>query len=180
MKLIVGLGNPGKKYENTRHNIGFLLVDKYLGDVSFKDKFSALFYKTTIYGEDVIFIKPTTFMNLSGDSVIKFVNYYNINIEDILIIQDDIDMNVGTYKLKKNSSSGGHNGIKSIENVLKTNSFLRLKIGVLNEYKKDTIDFVLGSFNKDELDKIYNLDTNKVIDLFIKSNGEDILNTYKG
>lgn len=180
MKLIVGIGNPGKNYENTRHNVGFSIVDKYLKDISYKEKFNSLYEKRNILGEDVIFIKPLTFVNLSGESVIKFVNYYDIKIDDILIIQDDLDMLIGTYKLKKNSSSGGHNGIKSIEKVLRTKDFARLKIGILNEGKSNVIDFVLGKFSKEDKDAIEKIDTNKIIDLFIKDGFEQTINKYKG
>lgn len=118
-------------------------------------------------------------MNLSGDAVIKFINYFDIEIKDILIIQDDLDMSVGTYKLKKNTSSGGHNGIKSIEDVLKTNEFARLKIGILNEKKYDVIDFVLGKFSKEEKDIIKKIDTNKIIDMFISEGFEQTIDKYK-
>lgn len=179
MKLIVGLGNPGKKYDNTRHNIGFMLVDKYLSNPGYKDKFNADYYKTVIFGEDVIFIKPKTYMNLSGDSVLKFVKYYDVDINNVLVIQDDLDMIVGTFKLKRSSSAGGHNGIKSVISNLNTNEFARLKIGVLNETKSDTIDFVLGSFSKDDLNKINLIDTNFIIDLFIKEGFEQAIKKYK-
>lgn len=180
MKLIVGLGNPGKKYENTRHNIGFILVDQYLGNIKFSDKFNSLYYKTVINNVDVIFIKPQTFMNLSGDSVIKFVNYFNIKLCDILIIHDDLDMMCGTFKLKSNSSSGGHNGIKSIQSSLNTIDVPRLKVGILNEYKKDTNDFVLGNFSKVEINKILKNNLNNVVDMFISYDFEYTINNYKG
>ena len=110
MKMVVGLGNPGKDYKNTRHNVGYLVLDKYLPDVDWKEKFNGMYYIKTINGEKVLFVKPLTYMNLSGDCVVKFVNYYDIEIKDILVIQDDLDLKVGTYKLKKDSSAGGHNG----------------------------------------------------------------------
>ncbi len=180
MKLIVGIGNPGKEYENTRHNIGFDIIDKYLGNISYKEKFNALYEKRNVSGEEVIFIKPLTYVNLSGDAVIKFVNYFDIDINDILVIQDDLDMTVGTYKLKKSSSSGGHNGIKSIEKVLKTNEFARLKIGILNKNKNNVVDFVLGKFSKEDKENISNIDTNNIINLFINDGFEKALNNYKG
>ncbi len=179
MKLIVGLGNPGEKYNNTRHNVGFMVLDNYINTDSWKEKNNALFIKKNIGKEEVIFIKPTTFMNLSGDSVIKYVNYYKINITDILIIQDDLDMQFGTYKLKKDTSSGGHNGIKSIESVLKTNSFARLKIGIKTSKEIDVIDFVLSKFSKEEKEEIFKTDYNKIIDMFIKEGFEKTINSYK-
>lgn len=168
MKLVVGLGNPGKNYDKTRHNVGFLLIDKYLGDVLYKDKFNGLFYKTIIGSEEVIFLKPTTFMNLSGECVVKYMNYFDIEIEDLLIIQDDLDMNVGTFKIKRNSSSGGHNGIKSIEQHLKSKDTIRFKVGINSDKKNVVNDFVLGKFSKEENDLIDNIDSNKIIDMFIK------------
>ena len=99
MKLIIGLGNPGKDYQNTRHNVGFLILDNYLGNVDWKEKFNALYFEKRINNEKVIFVKPLTFMNLSGNAVVKYVNYYNVNIDDILVIQDDLDLPFSTYKL---------------------------------------------------------------------------------
>lgn len=176
MKLIVGLGNPGKQYDNTRHNIGFMILDKYLGNVSYKSKFNGLYYEKS----GVIFLKPQTYMNNSGECVSKFVKYYNINIEDIMVIQDDLDIAIGKFKFKTNSSSGGHNGIKSIINHLHTDAFFRLKIGILNDKKDDVIDFVLGRINKSDLDKI---DFNKLcdsIDAFINNDSVYVMNNFCG
>ena len=105
MKLIVGLGNPGKEYEYTRHNIGFMVLDAYLGNVKWKTKNNALYYEKSINNEKYIFIKPLTFMNLSGEAVIKYVNYYNVDIKDVLVIHDDLDLPIGSFRLKENSSS---------------------------------------------------------------------------
>lgn len=180
MKLIVGLGNPGNDYNNTRHNIGFMVVDKYLGDVKFKKKFNGLYYETIINGDKIIFLKPQTFMNNSGDCVSKFVNYYNIDSHDILVIHDDLDLNIGVCKFKINSSSGGHNGIKSIINYLGNNSFFRMKLGIKTDKKNDIIDFVLGKFSKSEIESF---DFNKfinAIDDFIKYDNEYVMNKYNG
>ena len=167
MKLIVGLGNPGKEYDNTRHNIGFMIVDNYLGDVKFTEKFDGLIYEKNINGEKVIFLKPLTYMNNSGMSVIKVVNYYDIDVHDILVIHDDLDLDFNTIKIKSNSSSGGHNGIKSIINNLGSQEFDQFKFGISNEYKNDVIDFVLGKFSKEELSNIDYGYLNKVIDTYI-------------
>ena len=151
MKLVVGLGNPGREYKNTRHNIGFMVLDYYLGKVAWKNKMESNFYSTTINNEEVIFIKPLTYMNLSGMAVSKVVKFYKIKMEDILIIQDDLDLKIGTYKIKKNSSSGGHNGIKSIISELNSEEFLRLKIGIGKNPLMPTDKYVLAKIPDDEL-----------------------------
>ena len=112
MKLIVGLGNPGKEYENTRHNIGFMVLDYYADNNNWKEKWNSLYTELNMNGEKILLIKPLTYMNLSGHAVIQFINFYKIELKDILIIQDDLDLAVGKYRLKTNSSNGGHNGIK--------------------------------------------------------------------
>jgi len=180
MKLIVGLGNPGKEYENTRHNVGFMIVDHYLGSDEWKEKFKALYCEKRINGEKVLFVKPLTFMNLSGDAVVQFVHYYDIDINDILVIQDDMDITFGSFKLKKDSSDGGHNGIKSIINRLGTQGFSRLKVGLSHDKSMDTRDYVLGRFSKEDLDKFNEMqDTfNKIINCFIKEGIERTMNIY--
>ena len=101
MKLIVGLGNPGKEYANTRHNIGFMVLDAYLGEVKWSSKFNGLYYQTTVGGEKYIFLKPQSYMNLSGGVVKKYADYFKITFEDILIIQDDLDLELGKLRIKK-------------------------------------------------------------------------------
>lgn len=176
MKLVVGLGNIGSEYDNTRHNIGFMVLDNYLGDVIWKNDFKSLSYKVMINGENVIFIKPSTFMNLSGDAVRYFVNYYHIDLNNLLVIQDDMDLPIGKVRIKFNSSSGGHNGIKSINEALGSNSYLRLKIGI-SKTRFDTVNYVLGKFSCEELDILSDslLVCNKVIDGFISGHGNDYL-----
>ena len=178
MKLVVGLGNPGKEYLNTRHNIGFMYLD-YIFDNKFvfNKKFNAMEYIFSENGEKIIVIKPYTFMNSSGDSVIKYVNYYRIDISSILVIQDDLDMPVGKIKLLYNHGDGGHNGIKSIINSLNGKSFLRLKIGISKTSDIDTKDFVLGNFNVDELSKVKNSfeKLSSFIDDFIYFKNRDLL-----
>lgn len=180
MKLIIGLGNPGKEYQNTRHNVGFLALDSYLGDCEWKEKFNALYHEERIHGTKVIFVKPLTFMNLSGDAVVKFVNYYDVNIDDILVIHDDLDLPFLTYKLKKNSSDGGHNGIKSIINRLGTQGFARLKVGVSHDKSIDTKDYVLGVFSKKEKEGLLAMqqDFNGIIESFITDGIEKTMNIY--
>lgn len=172
MKLIVGLGNPGLEYKKTRHNIGFnvldLLTDKY--NISFTEnkKFNALEAITNINNEKVIFIKPLSFMNLSGNVVIKYINYYNVDLDDLFVIHDDLDMPLGKIRIAYDSSSGGHNGIKNIIDNLNSQKFLRLKIGISNDKTLDTKDYVLGKFSKEEeetLDNTYSKLMNIVNDL---------------
>lgn len=169
MKLIVGLGNPGREYKNTRHNVGFMALDTYLGKVNWKIKMEANFYSTQINDEQVIFIKPLTYMNLSGIAVKKVVDFYNIDVKDILVIQDDLDIDFGNFKVKKNSSSGGHNGIKSIIAELNSEEFGRIKIGIGKSKLIPTDKYVLTKFSKDEIDLLnakFN-DISKIINLFI-------------
>ncbi len=137
MKLIVGLGNPGNEYENTRHNIGFQVVDEIAKKINVKlskEKFDALFYMN----DDFILIKPTTYMNLSGEVVKKVTDFYKISPKDILVICDDLDIKVGQAKIKISKSSGGHNGIKNIIEKIGTSEFYRLKIGIGRPEKKST------------------------------------------
>ena len=161
MKLIVGLGNPGKEYKDTRHNMGFNFIDTYLNykkiDANWSSKFDGKYLLTIIDGEKVLFLKPQTYMNLSGDSVRKIVDYYDIDPDDILVISDDLDLNLGNFKLKLYGSCGGHNGLRDIENKLGTNHFKRLKIGISNDKELDTKDYVLGSLSKKEKEVLDNL-----------------------
>ena len=157
MKLVVGLGNKGREYENTRHNMGFMLVDRYLQYKNitdkFKEKFNAMYIETTINNEKVIFIKPMTYMNNSGIAVRAFIDFYKLNSEDILVISDDLDLDLGKFRLRRNGSSGGHNGLKSIISHLGTDGFKRLRIGISND-KDDVINYVLSKFSKKELNEI--------------------------
>ena len=180
MKLVVGLGNPDKKYEKTRHNVGFMVVDNYLGNVNYKEKFNGLYYEVNNEGEKVIFLKPQTYMNNSGECVKEFASYYDIENENILVIQDDLDMELGSIKFKINSSSGGHNGIKSIINHLNGDNFFRMKIGIYTEKKDNTIDFVLGKMAKSELSKIDFDMTKSAINDFINNDYNFVMNKYNG
>ncbi len=154
MKLIVGLGNPGKEYENTRHNVGFMCLDYFPGNNFSTEKFNSYYCKQIVNGHDVLFVKPLTYMNLSGLSISKFVNYFKIDVKDILIIQDDLDLKFGDIKLKYKSSSGGHNGIKSIIKELGTDEIPRLKFGISNNKEIGAKEYVLNRFSKEELEII--------------------------
>ncbi len=183
MKLIVGLGNPGKEYENTRHNIGFSLLN-YLAKekkISFETgKFNADYAICNINNEKVILIKPLSYMNLSGGVVKKYMDYYKIDNKNILIIQDDLDMNIGKIKFVYNSSSGGHNGIKDIEKNLGTKEYARLKIGISNNKDIDTKEYVLNKFSKEDskiLEKTYAKLINLLED-YTSLNFDRIMNKY--
>ena len=144
MFLIVGLGNPGKEYENTRHNVGFMVADtifKEYGFANFKDKFDGLIAEGKIEGEKVYLLKPHTFMNLSGNSVIKAANFYKILPENIIVIHDDMDLPIGKIKAKIGGGSGGHNGIKSIDAAI-TPNYNRIRIGIGHAIggTKETVD----------------------------------------
>src|SRR5574344_2136475 len=147
MKLIVGLGNPGKKYEKTRHNCGFRAIDFYAkkNNLEFKSKFDGLYAEQIINKEKIMLLKPQLFMNLSGEVVIKYVNYFNINLKDKIIIYDDVDFSAGTFKIKRGGSSAGHNGIKNIIELLKTENISRIRIGT-SKNDIPLIDYVLGKF----------------------------------
>ena len=183
MKLIVGLGNPGKNYEKTRHNIGFMAIDNYLNkknELNFKTKFSGVYTDMIISGEKVIFLKPQKYMNLSGEVIKSFVDFYKININDLFIINDDLDMPCGKIRLRENGSSGGHNGLKNIELNLGTSEYKRLKIGVGNNKNISTKDYVLGCFDNKESTLIDEAirKTELIIDDFLKHDFVDLMNKY--
>ncbi len=167
MKLIVGLGNPGKEYENTRHNIGFQTLDLFaekLGVSISKSKFNGLYAEVSISSEKVILLKPQSYINLSGEVIRKFIDFYQIPIENILIIHDDLDLPVGIYKIKQKGSSGGHNGLKNIELHLKTQEYKRIKIGISNNKEMDTKDYVLGKLSVSEQKQLREVQ-NTVLDI---------------
>ena len=155
MYLIVGLGNPSKQYEKTRHNIGFdvidALADKYNISVTEK-KHKALCGKGTIEGRKVVLAKPQTFMNLSGESVVELLNYYKMDPEsEMIVIFDDISLAPGSLRIRKKGSAGGHNGIKNIIALTGTQNFMRIKVGVGEKPKGwDLADYVLGRFSEED------------------------------
>ena len=154
MKLIAGLGNIGEKYWFTRHNAGFMVLDKWALDegLSFKEdkKLKSFIAKS----RDIIFVKPTTFMNLSGEAVRAVMDYYKIDVKDVLIIYDDISLDLGKIRFRANGSDGGHNGIKSIIQHVGTKNFDRLKIGIGPQPNIPSENFVLANFPKDKLDDL--------------------------
>ncbi len=159
MKIVLGIGNPGFQYQYTKHNIGFDAIDCVVEKLKLfpKTKFNAVYYEyTTDKGEKVLFIKPQNFVNLSGEVLIKFVKYYKVDIHDILIISDDLDHDVGVIKLKAKGSSGGHNGLKSIEHVLNSKEYKRIKVGISNDKSMDTASYVLSRFSQEDREIINN------------------------
>jgi peptidyl-tRNA hydrolase, PTH1 family len=165
MKLIVGLGNPGKKYANTRHNAGFLAIDYILGDDLFFQAKPSHEFKSEMNtwdsnGEKVIFLKPQTFMNDSGQALVIICNFYKLDFaKDLLVIHDDVDLPMGSYKLTAGSSSAGHKGIQSIIESLGTQDFNRVRIGIESRPDKQQLPtdaFVLQEFGEDEKNILQN------------------------
>ena len=158
MKLVVGLGNPGAKYKGTRHNVGFMTMDEVAYQEKFdfdKALFDAVFAQVQMGGEKVIFMKPLTFMNLSGEAIRPLMNYFKIGIEDLLVVYDDMDLPVGKIRLRQKGSAGGHNGIKSIISCLGTSEFNRIKVGVGRPKEGRTVvGHVLNRFEKEEEEDI--------------------------
>jgi len=153
VKCIIGLGNPGKKYANTKHNLGFNVVAKIANKLSInaqKEKFDAIFAKTVYKDEQVILMQPLTFMNNSGKSVSQVVNFYNLSLEDLLIIYDDKDFDIGQIRIRKQGSSGGHNGVQSIINSLNSSNFPRMRIGI-GSPEGNQINYVLSRFDESEM-----------------------------
>ncbi|HLG26043.1 MAG TPA: aminoacyl-tRNA hydrolase [Candidatus Gracilibacteria bacterium] len=167
MKLIVGLGNPGKEYKTTRHNVGWMVVDALVHDLQFEDlkkeeKFSAKLSAGEIGGEKIILAKPTTFMNLSGEAVSALKNFYKIEPEDIWVIYDDLDLPLGQLRIRKDGGPGTHNGMKSVIESVGSKDFPRFRIGIESRggalslkgepspKQQDTTSFVLSKFSEEE------------------------------
>lgn len=153
MYIIVGLGNPGKKYENTRHNMGFIAIDLLAEEFGIKVdkiKFKALVGEGWIAGQKVVLVKPQTYMNLSGQSVMEIMNFYKEDIENLIVIYDDIDIPTGTIRLRKKGSAGTHNGMRNIVYLLKDDGFPRIRVGIGTEKKVDLINYVTGGVSKGE------------------------------
>lgn len=154
MKLIVGLGNPGKKYEKTRHNMGFMAVDLFSDitkiDVD-KEVFNGLLGRGKVFDQDVLLFKPTTFMNLSGTAVKQVVHFFKISLEDIIVIFDDLALPVGDIRLRESGSSGGQKGMQNIIDNLKTDKIKRIRIGIGKSTYAETADYVLGKPLKEEM-----------------------------
>ena len=153
MKLIAGLGNPGIEYEKTRHNAGFLLIDRLcdkLGVRLDKNKCKAQYGIYRHNGEKIIIAKPQTYMNLSGQAVSSLMRFYDVDVKDLIVVHDDLDLPVGKLRLRRQGSSGGQKGMGSIIEQLGTSQIDRIRIGISNDKRIDTKDYVLGRFSKED------------------------------
>lgn len=158
MFLIVGLGNPEDEYAKTRHNMGFNAVNeiakKYEIDIS-RSKFNGLYGSGIIENEKVILLKPQTYMNSSGESIIEFMNFYKLDLDNLIVIYDDIDIEPGKIKIRKNGSPGSHNGMKSVVHCLSTDNFKRVRIGIGKpKENKDLIEHVIGAIDDEDLENL--------------------------
>ena len=181
--LVVGLGNIGEKYEKTRHNIGFDIVDQLA--IKLNSTFSSAKYgeilKTKFAGKQIVLLKPNTFMNLSGKAVLYWLKKEKIDVSNLIIIVDDLNLDFGISRLRKSGSDGGHNGLKDISNSLNSSKFTRLRFGIGNNYKKEKqVDFVLSKWNIEESAKLkYHLDKNvEIILSSLKKGLEFTMNKY--
>ena len=150
MLLIVGLGNPTARYEKTRHNIGFRVIDKLISDFGARDISKNSFYGELYKSNQTLFLKPTTFMNLSGKSLIAVKNFFKVDLEDIIVIHDDIDLPFSALRIKKGGGHGGHNGLKSVDQAI-GKDYIRVRMGVGKpERRGQVVDFVLNNFSDEE------------------------------
>jgi len=169
MKLIVGLGNPGIEYEKTRHNTGFLLIDRFCEKINLKldkNKCKAIYGIYRYKGDKIIVAKPQTYMNLSGISVSSLMKFYDIDVKDLIVVHDDLDLPVGKLRLRMKGSSGGQKGMGNIIEQLKTQDINRIRVGISNDRNADTKDYVLGRFSKED-EKILNEALDKGSDALI-------------
>lgn len=186
MKIIIGLGNPGRQYEDTRHNAGFMVVDKFADkhgvDIS-KARFNALLGEVFVNGEKVVLVKPMTYMNNSGQAVGEVLNFYKPDLEDIIVVVDDIEIELGMLRIRAKNGKGTHNGLKSIFAHLKTDDYAKMKLGV-GKFKRDMdlADFVLARPSKEDDEIIDNLIDRAVeaLDEFTVSPIDIVMNKFNG
>ncbi len=184
MYLIVGLGNPESDYSKTRHNMGFNVInklsEKYGIEVN-KSKFKGLVGSGIIENEKVILLKPQTFMNLSGESIIEAVNFYKITLENLIVIYDDIDIEPGNIRIRKNGSAGTHNGMKSVINILNTEEFTRIRVGIGKPKENmDMISYVIGHIQEEDIENLnkgVEIAKEAVIEI-IKNNVDSAMNKF--
>lgn len=183
MKAVIGLGNPGMKYDRTKHNVGFMLLDIITKELNltYRNDFRGKVTESKIEEKKVFFLKPETYMNLSGYAVAQLIGYYKLHPQDILVIHDDMDLPLGKMRLRSKGSSGGHNGLKSIIAELGTQEFWRLKIGVGRPQEEyDIVNHVLSSFNKEEnpiLQEVLNK-CQKATFLWLEDRHDEAMNIY--
>lgn len=188
MYMVVGLGNPGRKYMNTRHNIGFEVIDAFCAknNIKFKSsKFRAEIGTGMVGGEKIVAVKPTTYMNLSGEAVRPIADYYDIPPENIIVVSDDKSMELGKLRTRKNGSAGGHNGLKSIILNLNTDQFPRIKIGIgesKSENHEAICNFVLGKFSKAETEILIDsaIRAVRAIEEIINNDVQSAIQKYNG
>lgn len=184
MKCIIGLGNPGKKYEKTRHNIGFMVIDELARRHSFSlndDKFGAKFTTEQIGGNRLMLVKPESFMNLSGEAIRPLMEYYKIPVNDIVVIYDDLDLPTGRIRLREKGGHGGHNGIRSAIDHLKTKDFKRIRLGIGRPPgKMPVVDYVLGRFTNDEMDDVLQSvnDAADAVESWLDKQFVDVMNDF--
>lgn len=187
MKCIVGLGNIGKRFEQTRHNIGFEVIDYLLESNQLKldkQKFRGAYTIARVAGDKVLFIEPMTLMNLSGEAVDPLMDYYNVDVEDLLVLYDDLDLAQGQVRLRQKGSAGGHNGMKSIIQHLGTDQFKRIRIGIGRPTNGMSVpDYVLQKFSKQEMEtmqKVIEHSAHAVEDFIASSRFDHVMNEYNG
>lgn len=184
MYIIAGLGNPGKEYENTRHNTGFMVIDKLASKYNIevnKEKHKALIGTGVIEGQKVILVKPQTFMNLSGEAVSEIMQFYKEDINNFIAVFDDIDLPIGSIRIKVKGTAGTHNGVKSLVNELNSNEFKRVKVGIGTPIgKMDLVNYVLGKFSEEEAKNIDKSTSEAVeaVALIVKSDVIGAMNKY--
>lgn len=184
MILIVGLGNPGKQYEQTRHNIGFDVIDymanKYNIDVN-REKFKGICGEGFIENKKVILLKPLTYMNLSGESIRELANFYKLEDDEIIVVYDDISLDIGRLRIREKGSAGGHNGIKSIIQNLGGDKFPRVKVGV-GQPKDNLVNHVLGKFSKEDrehIEKVIPVVSDAIVEI-VKNDAKESTNKFNG
>jgi len=194
LKLIVGLGNPGSEYRETRHNVGFMvadaLVDRWRVRDQWREKFEALLIKTAVHdarasmvagGDQVVIVKPLTFMNLSGQAVAAIAGFYKIEPADVFVVTDDVALPLGRLRARREGGAGGHNGLKSIIQSLATQAFPRMRVGVgRGDNRRDLADHVLGRFDADERDTVSAavLRAADATEMFLSEGIERVMNAF--
>jgi PTH1 family peptidyl-tRNA hydrolase len=180
----VGLGNPGKEYEMTRHNLGFLVIDRLTletGTTQKQRKFNAILTRGRMGGEQVILLKPLTYMNLSGGAVKKASEYFHLPLQDLIVVHDDLDLDFGRFKIKKGGGDAGHKGIRSIIDHVGGDSFVRVRIGIGRPEKGgDVVDYVLDPLNKSERSQLPEVldQASLLIQTLTKSGVDEAMNTF--